>query len=127
MRINAWGSDVCSSDLEILAAIFAQRDLADWVALLEGTDTCFAPVLRLSEVADHPHMKARSAYISKNGRSQCAPAPHFSRTPGRIQDAEVADELFVEWGERTSVVLGKRGVVRVDLGGRRIIKKKKKK
>src|SRR3546814_7213103 len=51
---------------EILAAIFAQRDLADWVALLEGTDTCFAPVLRLSEVADHPHMKARSAYISRS-------------------------------------------------------------
>src|SRR3546814_12826531 len=45
---------------EILAAIFAQRDLADWVALLEGPDTCFAPVLRPSEVADHPHMKARS-------------------------------------------------------------------
>src|SRR3546814_896102 len=122
MRISDWSSDVCSSDLlemigapvsllqsqydastwaergEILAAIFAQRDLADWVALLEGTDTCFAPVLRLSEVADHPHMKARSAYISKNGRSQCAPAPRFSRTPGRIQDAKVADELFVEWG-----------------------------
>jgi alpha-methylacyl-CoA racemase len=82
---------------EILGAIFAQRDLADWVALLEGTDACFAPVLKLSEVADHPHMKARSAYISNNGIVQSAPAPRFSRTPGEIQSAQVADELLFRW------------------------------
>lgn len=79
---------------EILGAIFAQRDLADWVSLLEGKDACFAPVLRLSEVAEHPHMSARSSYVLKNGRVQCAPAPRFSRTPGEIQDAKVADDLL---------------------------------
>src|SRR3546814_19229863 len=79
---------------EILAAIFAQRDLADWVALLEGTDTCFAPVLRLSEVADHPHMKARYAYISKNGRSQCAPAPPLSPTPWRNKATKNGTEAW---------------------------------
>ncbi|MDT9598518.1 CaiB/BaiF CoA transferase family protein [Sphingosinicella rhizophila] len=82
---------------EMLAAIFVQRDLADWVALLEGTDACFAPVLKLGEVADHPHMKARSAYVSKNGRAQCAPVPRFSRTPGEIQDAKGAEELLEKW------------------------------
>jgi alpha-methylacyl-CoA racemase len=85
---------------EILATIFAQRDLADWVALLGEKDACFAPVLRLSEVAEHPHMRARSGYVLKNGRVQCAPAPRFSRTPGEIQDAKVADELINRW--RTS-------------------------
>src|SRR3546814_21031764 len=75
---------------EILASIFAQRDLADWVALREGTDTCFAPELCLSAVADNAHMKARPAYISKNGRSQFAPSPRFSRPPGRITDATIA-------------------------------------
>ena len=79
---------------------FAGCDLADWVALLEGKDACFAPVLRLSEVAEHPHMSARSSYVLKNGRVQCAPAPRFSRTPGEIQDAKVADELLNRW--RTS-------------------------
>jgi alpha-methylacyl-CoA racemase len=85
---------------EILSAIFAQRDLADWISLLEGKDACFAPVLRLREVADHPHIKARSGYVYKNGRAQCAPVPRFSRTPGEIQDAKVADDLLNKW--RTS-------------------------
>ena len=82
---------------DILAAIFAGRDLAEWVTMLEGTDACFAPVLRLAEVADHPHMRARSAYITKGGVTQCAPVPRFSRTPGHIQDAERAEERLQRW------------------------------
>jgi len=85
---------------EILGAIFAQRDLADWVSALEGKDACFAPVLALREVAEHPHMRARAGYVLKNGRIQCAPVPRFSRTPGEIQDTKVADDLLNRW--RTS-------------------------
>jgi alpha-methylacyl-CoA racemase len=81
----------------ILAAVFAQRDLQDWVAVLEGTDACFAPVLKLAEVPDHPHMRARAAYVTKDGVTQCAPVPRFSRTPGRIQDAEGAEERLRRW------------------------------
>ena len=51
-----------------------------WCALLEGTDVCFAPVLRLDEVAAHPHAQARGGYIEVGGVTQPAPAPRFSRS-----------------------------------------------
>ncbi|WP_200937484.1 CaiB/BaiF CoA transferase family protein [Variovorax sp. Root473] len=56
-------------------------------ALLEGTDVCFAPVLTLSEAAQHPHNQARGAFVDVDGVRQAAPAPRFSRTPSRIQGA----------------------------------------
>ncbi len=82
---------------ERLAEIFAQRNLADWMALLEGKDVCVTPVIKLSEVQDHHHMKARSTYVEKDGSAQCAPAPRFSRTPGEIQCPRVASELLDRW------------------------------
>ena len=47
------------------------------------TDACFAPVLTMAEAAEHPHMKARNTIVEDNGLPQPAPAPRFSRTPGR--------------------------------------------
>jgi alpha-methylacyl-CoA racemase len=82
---------------DILSGIFAGRDLQDWIAVLEGTDACFAPVLKLAEVADHPHMRARAAYVTKDDVTQCAPVPRFSRTPGRIQDAELGEARLQRW------------------------------
>jgi len=70
---------------EILAARFAQRTRDEWEALLSGADACFAPVLSMSEAADHPHMKARGTLDRSAGYVQPAPAPRFSRTPGAIQ------------------------------------------
>lgn len=68
-----------------LAAVFATRSHDHWTALLEGTDACFAPVLSLDEAPDHPHIKAREAFVTAFGVVQPAPAPRFSRTPGAIQ------------------------------------------
>jgi alpha-methylacyl-CoA racemase len=82
---------------EVLASIFAERDLADWIDLLQGTDACVAPVLKIHEVAEHPHMRARAAYVSKDGRMQSAPTPRFSRTPGEIQDAKGVDDVLARW------------------------------
>ena len=39
------------SELPELAALFKERTLADWRALLEGQDTCVGPVLTLAEAA----------------------------------------------------------------------------
>jgi len=47
---------------------------------MEGTDVCFAPVLSLNEVADHPHNKHRQTFLDFEGVVQPAPAPRFSRT-----------------------------------------------
>ncbi|MGD9945553.1 MAG: CoA transferase, partial [Burkholderiaceae bacterium] len=66
---------------EVLAERFRSRTRAEWVELLEGSDACFAPVLRLHEVADHPHHRARGTYIEVAGVTQPAPAPRFSGTP----------------------------------------------
>ena len=60
-------------------ALFASRPSADWRALLEGTDVCFAPVLTFAEAAAHPHLVARGAFETKpDGRLDAAPAPRFS-------------------------------------------------
>jgi alpha-methylacyl-CoA racemase len=64
-----------------MAAAFAARSRDDWCRLLEGTDACFAPVLRMDEAVSHPHNVARQAFITVDGLVQNAPAPRFSRTP----------------------------------------------
>lgn len=88
---------------ERLAAIFVARTRDDWVALLEGTDSCFAPVLGLGEVNDHAHHRARNAFVEVDGIAQPAPAPRFSRTPGRVQGrppeaGEHSAEVLLGWG-----------------------------
>lgn len=65
--------------------IFRGETQAEWTRRLEGTDVCFAPILPLSEAARHPHNVARQAFIDIDGVGHPAPAPRFSRTPGRIQ------------------------------------------
>ncbi|MBX7460207.1 CaiB/BaiF CoA transferase family protein [Qipengyuania huizhouensis] len=86
---------------EKLAALFRTKTQAQWVALLEGTDACFAPVVPLDEAKDHPHMKARGAFVEHGGLSHTAPAPRFGRTPGTIRDsAEDGEEVVARWTTR---------------------------
>ena len=63
-----------------LAALFKTRTCAEWCAVLEGTDACFAPVLTTDEAPRHPHNAARRTYVEIDGIVQPAPAPRFSRT-----------------------------------------------
>lgn len=70
---------------ECLAELFATRTQAEWCALLEGSDACFAPVLTLDEAPQHPHLQARGVYQELDGRLQVAPAPRLSRTPGQAR------------------------------------------
>src|SRR3546814_14476602 len=105
MRISDWSSDVCSSDLhrvnfDNLTPLYPDQRLK-----LDTTD---------------PTVKDKSArvidLISPQGKVQRAliVAPPRTGKPVLLQK------------DRKSVVKGKRGSVRVDLGGRRIIKKKRK-
>ncbi len=64
-----------------LTDIFRRKTREEWRALMEGTDACFAPVLSFVEAPEHPHNKAREAFITLNGVVQPAPAPRFSLTP----------------------------------------------
>ena len=65
---------------EELAAVIKTRTRDEWCELLEGTDTCFAPVLPVSEASRHPHNAARGNFLEVGGVLQHAPAPRFSRS-----------------------------------------------
>jgi alpha-methylacyl-CoA racemase len=84
-----------------LAAIFAKQTQAEWCALLEGSDVCFAPVLTLEESFEHPHMQAREAYVERAGYQHAAAAPRFSRTQGANLSAPPGAELLRSWSTRT--------------------------
>ncbi len=84
----------------ILAALFATRTRSEWCAILEGTDACFAPVLTLAESQQNSHLRARNTYVEANGFVQAAPAPRFSRTPGRIARSGSGEEMLQSWGVR---------------------------
>ncbi len=66
---------------KIMTERFASKTRDEWVAIMGGSDACFAPVLELDEVANDPHNAARNTFIEIDGVLQPAPAPRFTRTP----------------------------------------------
>lgn len=94
---------------EVLASVFRSKTRAEWTALLEGTDACFAPVLDLDEAYAHPHLKARGTYVDVAGVMQPAPAPRFSRTkldvpePPAELTAANASAALAGWLERSEI------------------------
>ena len=84
--------------------IFKTRTRDQWCELMEGSDVCFAPVLGMDEVAEHPHIKARETFVERFGVTQPAPSPRFGRTrpeldlppahAGQHTDAVLADAGF---------------------------------
>src|SRR3546814_14940886 len=111
MRISDWSSDVCSSDL-------LERELYEWrIRLLPS------PLWRGWRLPQHARRSRRSFHRPRRPRRRRlrllrkhqSPAPRF-RGPWPTS-----------WKrDPKSVVLGKGGAVGVELGGRRINKKKSK-
>src|SRR3546814_20234642 len=104
MRISDWSSDVCSSDLAVQGTAF--------------------PLAWRQDRAPLDHERSRRA----RRRSRCESGA-FHRRYGRDQAADAqpaaaVHDLDAATGDRTRVVQGKSVSVRVDLGGRGIIKKK---
>ena len=62
------------------AEVFRAKTRNEWCEIMEGSDVCFAPVLSLDEVSEHPHNQARASFIERDGIVQPAPAPRFSRS-----------------------------------------------
>lgn len=86
-----------------IAATFRTKTRAEWCAIMEGSDICFAPVLGLDEAPQHAHMAARETFVAPDGVTQPAPAPRFSRTPGAIrrkppQRGEGGAQALADWG-----------------------------
>lgn len=80
-----------------LTDIFATRSSAEWCALLEGSDACFAPVLAPLAAPAHPHHVARGTFVCIDGIEQPAPAPRFSATPPTTPTAPLAGGDGAEW------------------------------
>ena len=85
-----------------LAAVFKTKTRAEWDALMEGTDVCYAPVLDWHEAAQHPHNQARKTFVEVDGVVQPAPAPRFSKTPGAIRSVapkpgQHGDDIRSQW------------------------------
>jgi alpha-methylacyl-CoA racemase len=94
---------------ERFAAIFREKTRDEWCAIMEGSDICFAPVLSFAEAADHPHNKARGAYVDIDGIVQPAPAPKFSRTPASVKHGPPVygaqtEETLARWGFSSSEI-----------------------
>src|SRR3546814_11183096 len=97
MRISDWSSDVCSSDLHHAAQVAQQ----------------FA-----RKLLRHEHLLARAQLRVGRQRAQ------VERQRGELVPGHVVQ--FARHADRKRVVEGKSVSVRVDIGGRRIIKKNKK-
>lgn len=102
----------------LIAARLASRPRAEWCEALEGTDSCFAPVLSMREAVAHPHNLARQTFVRVEGIDQPGPAPRFSGTPLSAPTAPAmpgADtrSALADWGvapERIDALLAQ-GVV----------------
>ncbi len=87
-----------------IGAIIAGRTRDEWDEVFAGSDVCYAPVLSMEEAPQHPHAKARDAFIELAGVTQPAPAPRFSRTK------PVAESPAAHAGQHTDDVLVSMGL-----------------
>jgi len=86
-----------------LQDVLRTKTQAEWCAIMDATDICFAPVLDLEEAPKHAHNVARETFVTLEGVVQPAPAPRFSATPGAIQGPPPKigahnDEALTDWG-----------------------------
>jgi len=101
---------------ELFAAAFESKTRAEWIEEFDGVDACVAPVWRLSEALNDPHLNARQTLVDVNGSVQPAPAPRFSRTPGAVGAAAKppgtdTSAALADWGIKNVEQLIADGVV----------------
>lgn len=85
-----------------IGGVLATRSRDEWTAAFAGSDACLTPVLSFAEAATDPHLAARATLVAPGGLPQAAPAPRFSRTPGRPGpqpgQPERVDDVLAGWG-----------------------------
>jgi alpha-methylacyl-CoA racemase len=99
---------------ERLAAVFRTRTREEWQQRLEGTDVCFAPVMRLAEAHEHPHNVARGAFVkTPDGGRQVRPSPRLS---GMADNGDAVNPSYAYVGADTDAVLGEFGFGPAEIG-----------
>ena len=84
--------------------LFRTKTRDEWCAVMEHTDVCFAPVLRIDEAPQHPHNVARGD-VRRRVRcdaagSGAAVQPHRARAVGAppAHDGQHTREVLADWG-----------------------------
>lgn len=84
---------------QALTELFASRTAAEWQALLDAADCCFALVNTPREVADHPQIRAR-------GMAGCLPdGSPWMRSPIRLDGESFEIGPVPGYGEHTRPIL----------------------
>ncbi|MCZ8381275.1 CaiB/BaiF CoA-transferase family protein [Mycobacterium sp. CPCC 205372] len=65
---------------KLIGDTFRRKTRAEWTEIFADSDACVSPVLSPWEAHEHPHNRARGAFVEVGGVLQPAPAPRFSRT-----------------------------------------------
>src|SRR3546814_18343599 len=112
MRISDWSSDVCSSDLS---------------RGIENPDGARLRLFRLGEGATGAAEQGRGIIARCRGGDADPAAKGDDMITRHERSGERLDQFSGQKSDRKSVGEGKSVSVRVDLGGRRLSKKKKKK
>src|SRR3546814_17096563 len=130
MRISDWSSDVCSSDLndyskpaDFLVTQNAQIEYAEVKSVQSATSFPFSNIERGQRSAALRQAMVGGAYnfyIFSYGLGRW-----FRMSAQFFSEAVAAGKASAKFKDRKSVVWGQSVSVSVDLGGRRIIKKKK--
>jgi alpha-methylacyl-CoA racemase len=89
---------------DAVAAQFRTRTRDEWCSIFEDSDACFAPVLAMTEAAEHPHNIARNTFVEAHGQRQPNAAPRFSRSAPELRLAPPRP------GEHTREILMKLGM-----------------
>jgi len=104
---------------EKLENTFLEKTRDEWVEIFSDVDACFTPVKTLAEAPFDEHNKSRNTFVEIAGVTQAAPAPRFSRTPGKISQppccaGENTKEVLLSWGiseDRISTLIQEGGGV----------------
>lgn len=92
-----------SAAKETVAGAVRQKTRDEWSRIFDGEEACFAPVLSVTEVSEHPHIAARQTVVEQAGVDQPAPAPRFSRTKAELglpppARGEHSEAILRDWG-----------------------------
>src|SRR3546814_11388215 len=125
MRISDWSSDVCSSDLELRRTLGQTDVLAPLYALLGQADLT-TPYRYLEHILSGP-LAGRRKLLRRLGAEARDPIDELLNAAlAFASDSHPSLQMFIDWFDRgdveidrKSVVSGKSGSVRVDIGGRR--------
>jgi alpha-methylacyl-CoA racemase len=81
-----------------MSGAFLTRTRDEWAERFAGVPACVTPVLRMGEVANHPHIRARESVVDAGGLHRPAPAPRFSRTPATLPPPAGREDRLPGWG-----------------------------